>query len=630
VAFDIESPSASELFTFRSGPESPFARLSGVLGADGSPALTEDPQALIRALEEAPVINGHNVLRFDLIALARHHGADYDKLAAKTWDTYVDEATTDPSGGQYLPPWNAKGYYGLDAALERRGEPGKTDHLPDLARQYGEAAGLTGKEAETAGYALIPTWDRRYRAYLEGDLKGQARLYRSQQSDTRRMDYRRREQRVAYIQNRMTLTGWRIDVPLLTARVREEKEKVEQSLAWLAENAGVPLTKTVGTGRGKARTYREEPVKSPLSTDAGKEALIRAFADRGAYAVPRTASGVLALNKDALGEGSYMVGKGASGVLRPGMLNPRVLGVFGQRGADVDAIRELCEHVKLVTTAVQKYAEIYGHLVGDRVHAHVGETQGSGRWAMVKPSSTNLGKRGGKVVQRAPFISDDGCVLLAFDLDQVDMRAFAGHCGDAAYVGMFVRGEDPHSMIADMVFGRHDGEWRERAKASGHGWNYGLSINGLVNSGIERELAEKFDSGMQAGYPDLCLWRSDVRARGEAGELLDNGFGRLMRVDPRRAYTQAPALCGQGTARDILVEGLLRLPQEYVPWMRGVVHDEVIFNVPEDRVEECIATVTAALTFDLAEVTQGRLHSVPITTGASRAARSWDGCYSKD
>jgi hypothetical protein len=101
-----------------------------------------------------------------------------------------------------------------------------------------------------------------------------------------------------------------------------------------------------------------------------------------------------------------------------------------------------------------------------------------------------------------------------------------------------------------------------------------------------------------------------------------------MRVDPRRAYTQAPALMGQGTARDILVEGLLRLPDEYIPWMRGVVHDEVIFNVPEARVQECIETVTAALTFDLAEVST--LHSVPITTGASKPAKSWDGCYAKD
>lgn len=630
VGWDIESPSASRLFTFRSHEGAPYARLNGLVDENGKEVITNDPQELIELLERAPVIYGHNIFRFDLMALAWHHGADYDRLAKKAWDSYVDESVTDPSGGQYLAPWNQAGYYGLDKALERRGEPGKTDHLPELAREYA-AEGLTGKKAEEDGYEKIPVTNERYRAYLSGDLKATGRLYRAQQGEnTGRMDYRRREMKVAWIQNRMTLSGWKIDVPLLRERVAEEAEKKRGALEWLHEEAGVPLTKEVGSGRGRNRTYRQEPVPSPLTTTVGREALIAAFAERGAFAVPRTEGGGLALNKDAMSEGSYMVGKGASGEMRPGMLNPRVLKAFADRGADVEAIRQMCEHIRVVTTSVAKYEEIMNHLIGDRVHGHVGETQGSGRWAMVKPSVTNLGKRGGKVVQRAPFISDDGCVLIAFDLDQVDMRAFAGHCGDPEYVGMFVRGEDPHSQVADMVFGRHDGEWRERSKMAGHGWNYGLSVNGLVNQGIERSLAERFDAGMNEGYPVLCSWRTEVRERGESGELLDNGFGRLMRVDPRRAYTQAPALCGQGTARDILVEGLLRLPEEYIPWMRGVVHDEVIFNVPVGRVEECVQAVTAALTFDLAEVTGGRLHSVPITTGASKAAVSWDGCYAKD
>lgn len=629
VAWDIESPSAKSLFTFRSGPGAPYARLNGLRDEDGQEVITTDPQELIKHLEAAPAIHAHNGFRFDLMALAWHHGADYDALAAKLWDTYVDATVTDPPGSKGQKPWASEGYYGLDQVAERLGLPGKTDRLPELAREFA-AEGLAGKAAEEDGYGKIPVDNERYNAYLSGDLKAQDAVYRASVRSGERMDYRRREQRVAHIQNRMTFSGWKVDVPLLNDLVAQEKEKVRESLGWLHENAGVPLTETKSRGRGRNKEFYEEERKSPLGSDAGKEALIRAFADRGAYAVPRTQTGVLALNKDALGEGSYMVGKGARGELRPGILNPRVLGAFEARGADVQAIRELCEHVRLVTTAVHKYEEIQNHLIGDRVHAVIGETQGSRRWAQVRPSTTNMGKRGGKVEQRAPMIADDGCVLIAFDFDQVDMRAFAGHCGDPEYVGMFVRGEDPHSMIANMVFGRADGDWRERAKASGHGWNYGLSVNGLVNSGIERTLAERFDAGMNEGYPVLCSWRTEVRARAETGELLDNGFGALMRCDPARAYTQAPALMGQGTARDIMCEGLLRLPAEYIPWLRGVVHDEAVFNVPENRVQECIETVTAAFTMDLSEVTGGRLNSVPIVAGPSRPGRNWAACYAKD
>jgi P4 family phage/plasmid primase-like protien len=627
VAFDIETPSASELFTFRSRPGVPYARLNGLRDEAGQEVITQDPAELIKFLEAAPSLSAHNGLRFDLMALAYHHGADYDALAAKTWDTYVDATVLDPPGSKGQKPWSQEGYYGLDQLAGRLGLPGKTDHLPALAREYAPE-GLTGKAAEAAGYGLIPPGEPRYNAYLSGDLSAQAAVHTRLTEGGERMAYRRREQRVAYLQNRMTLSGWKVNVPLLEKLVKEEQEKVRGSLEWLHENAGVPLTKTVGTGRGKNRTFREEPVASPLTTTVGREAIIDAFAARGLPYYLKTESGALALSKDALGSGSYMVGKGAKGQSLPAVLNP----ARRERHPDADwtAIEELCEHIKLVTTSVQKYKEVQGYLIGDRVHAHVGETQGSRRWAMIKPSLTNMGKRGGKVVQRAPMIADDGCLLVAFDFDQVDMRAFAGHCGDPAYVDMFVRGEDPHSMIADMVFGRHDGDWRDRAKASGHGWNYGLSVNGLVNSGIERTLAERFDAGMNEGYPQLCSWRTEVRERAAAGELLDNGFGALMRCDPARAWTQAPALMGQGTARDIMVEGLLRLPQEYVPWLRGVVHDEAVFNVPEERVEECVEVVTAAFTMDLAEITQGRLHSVPITTGASRPAKSWNLCYAKD
>jgi putative DNA primase/helicase len=627
VAFDLETPSAKELFTFRSGEQTPYARLNGVLDGDGKEIITTDPAELVRLLTAAPALYAHNGYRFDLMALAWHHGADYDALAAKTWDTYVDATVVDPPGAKGQKPWATEGYYGLDQVAARNGLPGKTDHLPALAREFAPE-GLAGKAAEEAGYGRIQVRDGRYRAYLSGDLKAQSAVTASLLADPDRMEYRRREQRVAHIQNRMTLSGWKVDVSLLAERVQEEADKVRESLGWLNENCGIPLTKSVGTGRGKNRTFRDEPVLSPLTTTAGREAVKAAFRARGLPYFLETESGALALNKDALGEGSYMVGKGAAGKLLPGLLNPARMARLPE--ADWEAIAEMAGHIRLVTTAVQKYQEIQGFLIGDRVHAHVGETQGSRRWAMVKPSITNLGKRGGKVVQRAPFIADEGCVLIAFDFDQVDMRAFAGHCGDPDYIGMFERREDPHSMIADMVFGRHDGEWRERAKAAGHGYNYGLSVNGMVNSGIDRVLAEQFHAGMSRSYPVMDAWRTEVRARAADGQLLENGFGALLRCDPARAYTQAPAQIGQGTARDIMCEGLLRLPQEYIPWLRGVVHDEAVLNVPEGRVQECIEVVTAAFTMDLAEITNGRLHSVPIVAGASRPARSWDGCYQKD
>ena len=427
---------------------------------------------LIRRLEDADEIYGHNLLGFDLMALARHHGADYDKLAAKTVDTLRWAQTIDPPGAAHEKPWAAKGYYGLDGLAARLGMSGKTDDLKALALKHApeeiDGRKLSTEERLEIGFGRIPADDPEYRAYFSGDLKATRGVRRALGEPT---DYVRREMRVAHIQHRPTLTGWKVDVPVLREMVQAEADKRQESLEWLHENCGVPLTRSVGKGRGKNRVFTDEPVKSPLSTTEGRGAVIAAFADRGANFYPKTASGLISLNKDALGESSYMVGKGANARTVPAMLNPNVLRTFAEGGADVDALREMCGHIVTVTSTVQKYQEILDHLVGDRVHPQVGDLQGSGRWAYVRPSVTNIGKRGGKVGQRRPLIADDGHLLICFDMDQVDMRAIAGHCQDPAYMQNFAPGADAHSMIAEAVFGRADGEWRDNAKRIGHGWN---------------------------------------------------------------------------------------------------------------------------------------------------------------
>jgi P4 family phage/plasmid primase-like protien len=626
IGFDIESHSAKRLFTHRDIGGDPYTKLSGYITEDGTEVVVNFVDELIKRLEDADEIYGHNLLGFDLMALARHHGADYDRLAAKTVDTLRWAQTEDPPGAAHEKPWATKGYYGLDALAARLGLSGKTDDLKALALKYApeeiDGRKLTEAERVEAGFGRIPADDPEYRAYFSGDLKATRGVRRALGEPT---DYVRREMRVAHLQHRPTLTGWKVDVPVLRELAGAEADKKRLSLEWLHEHCGVPLTKEVSRGRGKNKTTTEEPVLSPLSTTAGREAVIRAFADRGANFYPKTASGLISLNKDALGEGSYFVGKGAGARQVPAMLNPNVLRTFAERGADVDALREMCGHIVTVTSSVQKYQEILDHLVGDRIHPQVGDLQGSGRWAYVRPSVTNMAKRGGKVHQRRPLIADEGSLLICFDLDQVDMRAIAGHCQDPAYMANFAPGADAHSMIADAVFGRHDGEWRDNAKRIGHGWNYGMSVKGIANSGVEMELAQKFDDQMNAQYPGLCAWRSEVRERGAAGELLDNGFGRLMRCNPDRAWTQAPALMGQGGARDIMCEALLRLVDrapEATGWLRCVVHDEVVLCVPENRVEEITATVLDAFTFEF--------KGVPITAGASKAARDWASCYAKD
>lgn len=187
-------------------------------------------------------------------------------------------------------------------------------------------------------------------------------------------------------------------------------------------------------------------------------------------------------------------------------------------------------------------------------------------------------------------------------------------------MAIFQRGEDLWTTLAIELF--DDVSMREAVKPIGHGWNYGRSVKAIASDdGISLEVAERFDTEGRRKYPRIVAWQEYVRSIAAAGGLLDNGFGRKMRADPRFAYTQAPALVGQGAARDILAEGMLRMPLEFWPYLRVIVHDEIVVSAPSEDAEEIGKEIVKAMSFEF--------KGVPITAGCSKPAANWALCYEK-
>lgn len=627
VGFDLETASAEELFTGRH--EGPFVRLSGEVLDNGMTSTYAAPDlSILEALDSADVVYGHNILGFDLLALAHHHGADYDKLAEKSIDTLVLARLVDPPMSKGMP----NGYYQLDTVAKRLGHVGKTDDIKGLAKKHG-------------GFDRIPLDDPDYRAYLEGDLAATRAVYEGITTEDL-SDYARREMRVVALQNRMTLNGWAVDKSLLARRVHEESAKRDQAIETLHRDYGVPLAKpdryrlklkkdwpeamqslsiveareAVKTNGPKAVSFGlaeripGEVYASPWATDAGRAALEAAFTAAGAPTWPKTSSGQLALSSDALGEQPWYDGQKS----RPGML---------QIHGDKPAVRQLVETITLATGARTKYAEISKFVTSaGRVHAWIGDAQGSGRWAMTKPSLTNMGKRGAAGEERAVMVAEPGHLLITCDLSQVDMRAMAGLSQDPAYMELFAPGRDAHMDMAEVYFGQRTAEARQRTKAINHKLNYGggakstAAMNGIALDVVEQAMRER-----ERAYPKLIEYIDSVRDRAECGQLLDNGFGRLMRPNPERAGTQAPALVGQGAARDIMCESLLRLVDfserqnaNVRPLLRGVVHDEVILSVPEEDVDAWKARLEWAFTWEW--------KGVPILCEVGTPAYRWSDC----
>ena len=99
-----------------------------------------------------------------------------------------------------------------------------------------------------------------------------------------------------------------------------------------------------------------------------------------------------------------------------------------------------------------------------------------------------------------------------------------------------------------------------------------------------------------------------------------------MRIEPDREWTQAPAAMGQGTARDLMMEGVLRLPGWLADGLRLVVHDEIVVSVPRARAGEAREALLDALELGGGAATLGEA-SIHIRADVSPPGRDWLDCY---
>jgi hypothetical protein len=584
LTLDLETGDATELY--RRGPG--YVRI-GATAADDEDVITYDgpgstvPRAVVADIRHARTITGHNVMAFDLPALVREGGLTMPEIHAmaaggQIFDALIVARFLDPPMARDKGV-DASRKYDLGSLLTKHGLSEKlTDVSKALAKKYG-------------GWDAIPIDDsedgRAFKSYMIADVEGSRRLHATllEQLGGTVPDYLVREHRIAAIATQISVNGFLVDQELLATRVADIRERKSSAMRWLADNCNIP------TADAKGKEYA-----SPLASKAGKEALETALREAGATSLWRTpASGEIQVSAD------HMVH-------------------LGQEYHHLPAVLDIAKQVHRIVSARTVYETISNSMAPDgRVHSRVSFKQATGRWSSTDPGLTVMGKRGGRHVERAVLLPDPGDVLVSFDLSQVDMRAVAGLSQDQGYIRMLMS-EDPHTELAVSLFG--DARYREQAKAIGHGWNYGESLRRIsMENDIEPELVQKFDRSMRERFARLVEWREEVRALAGSGQLLDNGFGRMMRADPQRAHTQGPALMGQGAARDLMMEGMLRLPAEVLPMLRAQIHDEIVCSVPADQVTEVSRAVIDALSFEW--------RGVPILADVSRAGTDWSKCYEK-
>ncbi|MCX8504102.1 MAG: DNA polymerase I [Beijerinckiaceae bacterium] len=264
----------------------------------------------------------------------------------------------------------------------------------------------------------------------------------------------------------------------------------------------------------------------------------------------------------------------------------------------------------------------------------------TGRLASSEPNIQNIPVRneeGRKI--RAAFIATPGNKLISADYSQIELRVLAHMAHIPQLTKAFADGIDIHAMTASEMFGvpveGMDPMVRRRAKAINFGIIYGISAFGLANQlGIGREEAGAYIKKYFERFPGIKDYMESTKKFAREHGYVETVFGRhchypqIASSNPsERAFNERAAINApiQGTAADIIRRAMIRMEDalhaaKLKAGMLLQVHDELIFEVPEDEIEATIKVVTRVMVDAPHPAVQ---LTVPLQVDA-RAASNWD------
>lgn len=289
--------------------------------------------------------------------------------------------------------------------------------------------------------------------------------------------------------------------------------------------------------------------------------------------------------------------------------------VLAELAETYDLPRLLMEHrglAKLKSTYTDKLPLMIKPQTG-RVHTSYHQAvAATGRLSSTDPNLQNIPVRNeqGRRIRQA-FIPCAGYKLVAADYSQIELRIMAHLSGDKGLLTAFAEGKDIHKATAAEVFGvaldAVTSDMRRSAKAINFGLIYGMSAFGLAKQlGIGRAEAQKYMDLYFERYPGVLEYMERTRQQADAQGYVETLFGRRLylpdiksrnaglRKAAERAAINAPM---QGTAADIIKRAMINVDG----WIRGIedesirmlmqVHDELVFEIREEKLEEYIALI---------------------------------------
>src|SRR5690606_11707451 len=271
---------------------------------------------------------------------------------------------------------------------------------------------------------------------------------------------------------------------------------------------------------------------------------------------------------------------------------------------------------KLINTYLGNLRESINPKTG-RIHSTFHQlVTATGRLASQNPNMQNIPVRTyvGRQIRKA-FVAPPGHVLIAADYSQIELRILAHLSEDPGLIEAFEQGLDIHAAVASQVFGvgidQVTREQRAYAKVINFGIIYGITPYGLSRriEGLDVRRAAELIEDYKRRFPGIDRFLQQCVQQAKEYGYVTTILGRRRAIPeirsssrPRRALGERLAIntVVQGSAADLIKVAMVkihdRIDREGHPLKLLLqIHDELIFEAPEERAEECAALVVEGM-----------------------------------
>lgn len=271
----------------------------------------------------------------------------------------------------------------------------------------------------------------------------------------------------------------------------------------------------------------------------------------------------------------------------------------------IDNVLQYRQIAKLQSTYVEGLQKMIGE--DGKIHTRFNQVLAqTGRLSSIEPNLQNIPIRleEGRKIRKAFTASEPNSVIFAADYSQIELRVLAHISGDESMKEAFTTGIDIHTKTAMEVFDvcRDDvtSNMRRQAKAVNFGIVYGISDYGLSQSlGITRKEAQIFIDDYLASFPKVQEYMHDIVAYAKQEGYVSTILNRRRYIPDitsrnfnLRSFAERTAMNSpiQGSAADIIKLAMVHYDEQIKDTTFNAklllqVHDELIFEVPEDELE---------------------------------------------